>query len=162
LSLGDAFPIEFRRRQIEQFLVPGAVLYLEIQFPEVTKNKFVVLVGADDPNLLNVIINSETNPYIQGRAHLNVCQVTIDCANHAFLDYDSQIACHQVLPIPKQEIVDALLNDFSRYKGRVSVDVKDGIAAAVKHAVTLSKIVQTHIVNALEAQYASDAEQNGE
>jgi hypothetical protein len=162
LSLGDAFPIEFRRKQIEQQLVPGAVLYLEIQFPELTKNKFVVLVGTDDPNLLNVIINSETNPYIAARPHLNVCQVTIDCANHDFLDYDSQIACHQVLPIQKQEIIEALLNDFSRYKGRVSVDVKDGIVAAVKSAVTLSKIVQNHIINALEEQYSNSAGQDDE
>jgi fructose-1,6-bisphosphatase len=153
LSLGNAFPPDFRRRQIEQCLVPGAVLYLEVVFPEVTKDKFLVLVASPDENYFNFIVNSETNSYIESRAHLNVCQVGIDAASHDFLRYDSKIACHEVLPISKQEIVASLMIDFDRYKGRISVEVKDEIVAAVKHAVTLNKVQQREIIGALDAQY---------
>lgn len=153
MSLGNAFPADFRRRQIEQCLVPGAVLYLEVTFPEVTKNKYLVLVASSDDDCLNFVVNSETNAYIQARQHLSVCQVTLDVANHSFLDYDSQIACHDVLPIPKREIVAALMADFNRYKGQISHAVKDDILAAVKHAVTLTKIEQREIVDSLESQY---------
>lgn len=156
MSLGDAFPSDFRRRQIDHCLVPGAVLYLEVVFPEVTKNKFLILVASPDENCLNFIVNSETNPYIEAREHLNVCQVTLDAASHNFLDYDSQIACHEVLPIPKAEIIAALMADFGRYKGRISSDAKDGILSAVKHAVTLNKVRQREIIAGLESQYPSE------
>lgn len=155
MSLGDAFPADFRRKQIEQYLVPGAVLYLEVTFPEVTKNKYLVLVASSDDDCLNFIVNSETNAYIQNRQYLSVCQVTLDATNHSFLDYDSQVACHDVLPIAKGEIVAALMADFSRYKGRISPSAKDDIVAAVKHAVTLTKIEQREIVDSLESHYAS-------
>ncbi|NHZ78026.1 hypothetical protein F2P44_01765 [Massilia sp. CCM 8695] len=153
MSLGDAFPADFRLKQIEQCLVPGAVLSLQVVFPEVTKNKFLVLVASPDENCLHFVVNSETNPYIKARAHLNVCQVKLDAASHPFLDHDSQVACHEVLPIPKNDIVAALMNDVSRYRGRISLAAKDDIVAAVKHAVTLSKVLQRGIISALESQY---------
>lgn len=156
MSLGDAFPADFRRKQIEHCLVPGAVLYLEVVFPEITKNKFLVLVASSEENCLNFIVNSETNSYIATRDHLNICQVTLDAASHSFLDYDSQIACHAVLPIPKAEIIAALMSDVSRYKGRISSEVKDGILSAVKHAVTLNKVRQREIIAGLESQYPSE------
>ena len=43
--------------------------------------------------------------------------------------------------------------DFDCYKGRISTAVKDEVVAAVKHAVTLSKVQQREIIGALEAQY---------
>jgi len=153
LSLGDAFPSTFRRTQIENLLVPGAVLYLEVVFPEVTKDKFLVLVASQDENCFNFIVNSETNAYIESRGHLSVCQVTLDAQEHDFLDYDSQIACHDVLPIPKREIIAALMADFGRYKGKISPAAKDGILSAVKHAVTLNKVRQREIIAGLESQY---------
>lgn len=136
--------------------MPGAVLYLQIIFPEVTKNKFVVLVASSSPNVFNFIINSETNHYIEERPYLNVCQVTIDEANHNFLQRDSQIACHEILSIPRDEIIQALMEDFGRYKGTISVDVKDDIVAAVKHATTLSVYEQTEIIQSLDDEYLTD------
>ncbi|WP_426320473.1 hypothetical protein [Pseudoduganella sp. R-43] len=159
MNLGNAFPPEYLRKQIEQCLVPGAVLYLEVRFPEVTKNKFLVLVATPndgDDDCFNFIVNSAVNPYITHRQELSVCQVTMDVANHDFLAYDSHIACNEILSISKREIVGALMNDFGRYKGKISVDVKDNILAAVKHAVTLDKIQKREIIAGLEAQYPLD------
>lgn len=153
MSLGNAFPDEFRRKQIENCLVPGAVLYLEVAFPEVTKNKFLVLVSSSDNHCLHFIVNSETNPYIQARSHLNVCQVVLDAASHHFLRHDSKIACHEVLPIPRAQIIEALMADFGRYKGRISSAVKGNVVFAVKHAVTLSRVQQREIIAALESRY---------
>jgi hypothetical protein len=156
VSLGNAFPDEFRRKQVEHCLVAGAVLYLEVVFPEVTKNKFLVLVSSSDDKFLNFIVNSETNSYIQARPHLNVCQVTLKSADHDFLAYDSKIACHDVLPIPKTQIIDALMADFGRYKGRISSVAKDDVVSAVKHAVTLSRVLQRNIIAGLDSQYPGE------
>jgi hypothetical protein len=153
LSLGNAFPEDFRRTQIEQRLTPGAVLYLEVEFPQITKNKYLVLVACPDDNYYHFIVNSETNQYIEERPHLNVCQVTLDAQSHEFLDWDSKVACHEVLPISKREIISALLNDMDRYKGRITASAKDEIVSAVKHAITLSKVEQREIVTALETKY---------
>ncbi|CAN5873645.1 hypothetical protein BH11PSE12_BH11PSE12_20560 [soil metagenome] len=149
VQLSDAFPLDFRKSEIEQRLVPGAVLYLEITFPEVIKNKYLVLVGTADPDILTFMVNSETNDYIRHRPELNICQVTLDQANHDFLDYDSKIACHQVHRLKKADVIDALLSDVNRLKGNISLDVRQEIVSAIKHATTLTPVIVRNILNGL-------------
>lgn len=149
--LGEHFPAELLRPRIEAALKPGCVVKLLVKFPQVTKEKFLVLVADDDPEYLTFIVNSEINPFIANRPHLLQCQVAIDAANHEFLDYDSHVACHEVLPMKREEVIKSLMADPSGIKGAVSPDVRGQIAAAVKFAKTIDKDKKSRIIAALES-----------
>lgn len=148
--LGEHFPAELLRPCIEAALKPGCVIKLLVKFPEITKEKFLVLVADDDPEYLTFIVNSEINPFISNRPNLLQCQVVIDAANHDFLDYDSHIACHEIRAIKCEEVIKDLMADPSAIKGEVSFDVRSQILAAVKFAKTIEKDKKNRIIAALE------------
>jgi hypothetical protein len=154
MALGDAFPIKFRSATIQQRLAPGAVLYLDVVFPEDgnRKEKFLVLVAVDDADsIITLVINSETNSFIENKQELNRCQVVIDVASHEFLKYDSKIACHQTLKFPRDQVVSALMDQMNRYKGEISEDVRDQILAAIKtDPKTMAKKDRDAIIAALK------------
>jgi len=149
-QLGDHFPADQRRAFIESALRPGCVVRLTVKFPEITKPKFMVLVAADDPEFLTFIDNSEINPFITKRPHLLQCQVVIDADSHAFLKTDSHVACHEVWPMKKEEVVQALLADMSGLKGEISTDVRSHIVEAVKAAKTIDRDKKVRIITELE------------
>lgn len=150
VSLGDSFPVALRRAHVEDALKPGCVVRLEIKFTTITKPKFLVLVATDDPEYLTFIVNSEINPFIQNRSSLLQCQVSIDAAGHNFLDHDSHVACHETLPIRREDVIKALVSDPSSIKGTISPDVRAQIIAAVKFAKTLDNDKKKRIIAALE------------
>jgi len=150
VSLGDSFPAALRRAHVEEALKPGCVVRLEIKFPTITKPKFLVLVATDDPEYLTFIVNSEIHPFIQSRPHLSQCQVSIDAASHDFLDYDSHVACHETLPIRREEVIKALVADPSSIKGAISPDVRAQVVAAVKFAKTLDNDKKKRIIASLD------------
>jgi hypothetical protein len=139
--LGEHFPAELLRPRIEAALKPGCVIRLLVKFPQVTKQKYLVLVADDD---------SEINPFISNRHHLLQCQVFIDAANHNFLDHDSHIACNEVLPMKREEVIKSLMALPTAIKGTVSSDVRNQIVAAVKFAKTIDKDKKNRIIAALE------------
>lgn len=149
--LGTSLPAELVRPRIEAALQPGCVIKLLVKFPQVTKQKFLVLVADDDPEYLTFVVNSEINPFISNKQHLLQCQVTIDAGNHNFLDHDSHIACHEVLPMKREEVIKSLMADPSAIKGAVSPDVRSQIVAAVKFAKTIDKDKKNRIIAALES-----------
>ena len=150
VQLGDHFPSREKREFIETSLKPGCVIRIPVIFPEITKPKFLVLVAADNPDFLTFIINSEINPFIENRPHLFQCQVKLDVNNHDFLQHDSYAACHQVWPIRKEDVVQALLADMSRFKGEISNDVRSLIVAAVTSAKTIDRDKKVRIISELE------------
>jgi hypothetical protein len=148
-KLGDFFNDEDRKASVERQLLPGAVIYLEVAFPQITKNKFLVFVGEENPDVLTFIVNSQTNPFILNKPHLNICQVTLDAASHPFLKHDSHIACHQVLRLSRADVIIDLSADLSRIKGTVSKAVREQIVSAVKSAKTLDRYTQNVIIQSL-------------
>lgn len=149
--LGAHFPAELLRPRIEAALKPGCVVKLLVKFPDKTKEKYLVLVADDDPEYLTFIVNSDINPFIANKPHLLQCQVAIDAENHAFLDHDSHVACHEVLPMKREEVIQSLMGNPAGIKGNVSEDVRGQIAAAVKFAKTIDKDKKNRIIAALEA-----------
>ncbi len=149
-SIGEQFPPELKRSHIENALKPGCIVRLELKFPNITKPKFLVLVTADDPEYLSFIINSEIHSFIQSKPDLLKCQVSIDLANHDFLSHDSHIACHEIYPIMREEVIRALLADPAAIKGEISTDVREQIMAAVKIAKTIGKDKKNRIISSLE------------
>jgi alkyl hydroperoxide reductase subunit AhpC len=148
--LGEHFPAELLRPRIEAALKPGCVIKLLVKFPQITKHKYLVLVADDDPEYFTFIVNSEINPFVASKPHLLQCQVSIDAASHDFLDHDSHIACHDVLPMKREEVIKSLMVDPSAIKGEVSPDVRTQIVAAVKFAKTIEKDKKNRIIAALE------------
>jgi hypothetical protein len=146
-TLAGAFGPRVIRESMERQLRPGAVIYLEVRFSQVTKSKFLVLVGSDGDDLY-FVINSKTNRFIAKQSELNACQVTLDAANHNFLDHDSVIACHEVHRFSRESVIRELLRDTSRLRGEISRDVRDQVLAAVKAATTISQRVQGQIIAA--------------
>lgn len=149
MSLGEHFPPEILRPRIEAALKPGCVLRLEVKFHEVTKPKFLVLVAEDDPEYLTFIVNSEINQFVQKRPALLQCQVSIDAANHAFLDHDSHVACDKIWPIKREDVIRALMANPAGIKGKISEDVRSQILAAVKFAKTIENDKKNRIIAAL-------------
>jgi len=95
------------------------------------------------------VVNSETNEFISCRPDLNICQVKISAATHAFLERDSNVACHEVLSLPKEEVIGELMADTSRIKGMISQEVRGEIVAAVKRARTIDRATVEAILAAL-------------
>lgn len=150
-SLGAHLPADLLRPRIEATLKPGCVIKLLVKFPEKSKEKFLVLVADDDPEYLTFIVNSEINPFIVARQHLLQCQVAIDAASHDFLDHDSHIACHEIRAMKREDVIKALMAEPDGIKGKISDDVRNQIAAAVKFAKTIEKDKKNRIIAALES-----------
>ena len=148
-SIGDRFPPEKRRAFVEQRLVPGCVIRIEVKFPEVTKPKYLVLVADDDPEIWTFIINSEINEYVTARPHLLKCQVKIAAADHAFILHDSHLACDKVLHLHRADVIRELMANMAGIKGSVADDVRDQICAAVKFAKTLAPAEKERILSSL-------------
>lgn len=112
-KLGDAFSDEERHKSVQRRLRPGAVIYLEVAFPEGKRSKFLVVAHVD-AQCCTFVVNSRISAFIAKRPELAVCQVRIDAGRHAFLQHDSHIACHQVLRLPTSGVVTAIVADMSR------------------------------------------------
>lgn len=136
-KIGDFLGPEAKREFVVRNLIPGQVVYLEVRFPNRTRSKYLVLVGESSPDCLTFVVNSETNEFISCRPDLNICQVKISAASHAFLEHDSNVACHEGLSLPKEEVIGELMADTSRIKGMISQEVRGEIVAAVKRARTI-------------------------
>ena len=147
--LGEHFPAELLRPRIEAVLKPGCIVKLLVKFPQITKEKFLVLVANDDPEYLVFIVNSEINSFIANRPHLLQCQVAIDVASHDFLDYDSHVACHEILPMKREDVIKTLMANPSTIKGEVSPDAHNQIVAAVKFAKTIDQDKKNRIIAAM-------------
>ena len=57
-TLGARLPPELLRPHIEATLKPGCVIKLQIKFPQITKEKYLVLVADDEAEYFTFIINS--------------------------------------------------------------------------------------------------------
>jgi hypothetical protein len=155
MVLGDSFPVAAREAAVDQRLVPGAVLYLEVTFPEDgrVKDKYLVMVASVDPDVLVFVVNTEVNQFVAARPELNRCQLTIDQAGHTFLDYDSFLACHKTLAIPRAQVAGDLLRDMSRYKGQITDDLRQQILGVIQ---TQPKMISKAHRDAITAALAKE------
>lgn len=75
----------------------------------------------------------------------------MDAAEHPFLQHDSHLACHEILKLRREEVIQALMLDTSGLKGHISQAVREQIIAAVKFAQTLTPIEKNQILGSLES-----------
>lgn len=150
-KLGDAFTPDERRKSVLRRLRPGTVVRLLVSFPEGAKPKFLVVVRIDE-QCCTLIVNSRVHPFIESNPELNVCQVRVDAARHAFLRHDSHIACHKVLRLPTAAVVRDLVTDEQRFVGMLQRDTVVEVIAAIKRAPTLSPADQADFARSLESE----------
>lgn len=149
-SFGAHLPPQLLRPRIEAQLKPGCVIRLEMHFSQKSKRKYLVLVADDDPEYLAFVVNTDINQFILDRPALLQCQVTIYAASHPFLDHDSNVACHEVVPLKREDVIRALMDDPLEVKGEISDDVRAQILAAVKIAKTIDKEKKNKIIAGLD------------
>ena len=152
MSLGDHFPHSVRNDIAQQRLVPGAVLYLPFVFPGEprSKEKYMVIVAAIAPKLLLMTINTSINPIVANNPQLSRCNVVIDQQSHPFLDYDSNLACHQVQIADRVATERLLIGETDRYQGVISDDIKKCILQVIATAPSsVSKVNRDAITAAL-------------
>lgn len=150
VNLGSLFPEHIIQQHIFDNFTVGSVIRIDVTFSHITKPKFLILVADNDPECLTFIINSETHPFVANRQDLAKCQVDIDAFSHSFLEYDSKIACHEILKLRRSDVIKELKQDSSMIKGRITNEVLSNILSAVKFAKTLSEQDKTVIISSLE------------
>lgn len=152
MSLGDRFPQSLRDTVTQQRLVPGAVLYLPFYFPgEVkSKEKYMVIVAAVAPKLLLMTINTDINPFVANNPQLNRCNVVVEKSSHSFLDYTSNLACHQVQTADLAVTEQLLKVETGRYRGVISEETKLRIIQVLATSPpSISKVYRDAIIAAL-------------
>lgn len=152
MALGDFFPASVRKAQTEKRLTPGAVLYLPVTFSRdgKTKEKYLVLVASVAPKLLMFVINTEVNQLVARTPALSRCNLVIPQSEHTFLDYDSNVACHEILALDEDVVSSQMTASTARYKGQISDELKQQVLGVMSmQPKTISKIHRDAIVAAL-------------
>lgn len=101
-----------------------------------------------------LVINSRVPPFIANRPALAQCQVTIDQADHTFLNRDSVIDCHEAVEMQLREIHYQVEADPDCIKGMISDEVRSQVVAAIKLAPTISGQHQHRLLTSLDPDTA--------
>ncbi len=127
------------RQQVESLIVPGAMLYIEVEFPPdyARESKHMVVVGFDPyPLLLKIGTLQRTSS--SGKIYRT--QFTLKKEQYDFLSYDSYLNCGRVWKlITKDEIIEQVLADNSRIKGTLSADHKNEVCRQLDKAKDVAR-----------------------
>ncbi|WP_054919533.1 hypothetical protein [Pseudomonas sp. NBRC 111138] len=150
MSLGNFFPADFARTQIERQLQPGMVVKFEAQMDdgELHEKRFVILDATD--STFTCVINSQISTFITSRPHMALCQVPIDQANHLFMSWDSHIDCSRIRKYTKSEVLDQLCKNPAWILGMVSNDVLTEISSAIGKSKMIPKAISALCCASLE------------
>lgn len=139
MPLGNFFPADFARMQIERQLQPGMVVKFKAVMDDgvLQEKRFVILSVTDEA--FTCVINSEISNFITNRPHLAACQVPIDQASHPYMSWDSHVDCSRIRKYTKVEIVKQLCNQPDWVFGMVSNTVLSEIVDAIGRSKTIPK-----------------------
>jgi hypothetical protein len=148
LSLFDHFPVEQQNLKIQEWVVPGAIVYLSCSWiQKAYKNKYLV-VGSVGPECLMLMAN--TNPYF---AAPSTTQVQLLQANYAdSLAWNTFVDCNSVVTqLTFNGVVEQIKGDGGRYKGKLTADDQQQVVAAIKFATDIPPIHQEMLIESLAA-----------
>lgn len=139
MSLGNYFPANYARMQIERQLQPGVVVKFEALMDDgkVHEKRFVVLDVSQDT--FTCVINSEVSLFISSKPHMVACQVVLDLASHPFMSRDSQIDCSRIRTYSREDIIDQLCANPDWVLGDISKNVLAQMATAISTSKLISK-----------------------
>jgi len=124
-------------RQIAAQLQAGVVLNL--YSPVAGKDKFHILIHAGSERSLAFIINTRPAPFVLKDPDRASRHIVIPKALHAFLDYDSHIACDEALGIAcgpgrsigtMQHVINAVVTNEAKIIGSLDRSMFAAVAAA--------------------------------
>jgi hypothetical protein len=148
--LGDFFPKHKKQEYIDRQLKPGQVLYLQCEFINPQKDKYLVLACPGTRPLL-FIINSKIPPFIEKHPDLHKCQVKLCASDYSFLDHDSFVDCAKVIDyFDESEIRQQVLDDVGRIKGELNTATRKAIIKAVHNAKSITPRHKRLIVDSLK------------
>lgn len=139
MPLGQYFPADFARTQLERQLQPGMVVKFVAKMDDQAfhEKRFVILHVSDET--FTCVINSEISRFIAEREHMAICQVPIDQASHSFMSWDSHIDCSRVRKYTKAEILGQLQKNPDWVMGMTSTAVLSQMAEAIGRSKLVSK-----------------------
>jgi len=149
-TVGDYFSAAEKQEHIDTELRSGRILYLYCQFTDPPKDKFLLLACRSDPPLL-FMINSEIRGFIRRRPDLLSSQVRLKASVYNFLSHDSFMDCSEVINrFGEEAIINQILSDVGRIKGKISRAMKREVVAVVKKARTITPADKELIIQALK------------
>jgi len=139
-------------QHIKTHLKPGVILYLFSTFTNPSKEKYLIVVHIDQPELaLLFVINSKIHPFISGQPHLLGCQVKLCKKDYPFLAHDSYVDCSNVIDVfDISAIKKQLVSDLGRLKGTITEETKSQILVAVTKARTISLHHKKMVIKSLK------------
>jgi hypothetical protein len=146
MALFDSFPPAQQQRQIETWIVPGAIVYLYCPWVmKAYKEKYLV-IGATQPECLLFMVNTDA------RRIVAQTQVSLYAANYAgMLASDCFVNCNRVeTQITYHGVKQQIAQDGSRYRGKLSEGDQQQVVAAIKHAQDISPVHQDMLYAALD------------
>lgn len=151
MTLGNFFPLEDRKKLLLENLKTGSVLYLFRKFYPRNKDKYLVIVCEDMP-ILAFIINSKVPNLVTKDPSLVPTQVLIEASTHPFLSHDSYINCNEAIKLTFEDIENQVLQDMSRIKEPVTIDIIQKIKTAISLATGISNKDKKSIIKALDSK----------
>jgi hypothetical protein len=129
---------------IDENIVPGNILYLNVSFPHEVEyhDKYLVVVGIDDNPLLLKINSKNLKPE-------GFC---LKKSTYSFLEYDSYLDCGTIwyMLITMEEVVKQLGTDQTRIKGKLTGDHKNEVIRRVALSKLISPRHKRIVVDALK------------
>jgi hypothetical protein len=154
-TLGAIFPKLFRDK-VAAKVVPGAVVYTVVQFPDGRERQKYIVIGhvqqAHDVALC-FLINKEKHPtLVEAVPAINACQVETGPATETFLPQECFIGCEKVRAFPHSALVDEVRGEPSLLKGTLCAATIAKVIEAVKAAPTISADHKKQIVDSLTSK----------
>lgn len=113
----------------------GTILHRMFTTTQPPKNKFFVVIGENDTNLMGFFfVNSKINQYAQRNPAVFKMQMPIQHANYDFLNYDSFVSAHELKTIDKASLCAELEKRTTSMKGHLTDSDLEQLLAVVRNS----------------------------
>lgn len=146
MNLFDYLSTEEKARQSAGWITPGAIFYLSCAFVQKACTDKYLLLGAVEPECLMFMINTDPR-HVTIQTQVKLLQVNYEgsITSDCFINCNAVITEFTVNGVQQQ-----VIDDGTRYRGRVTVADQREVVAAVKFAKDISKVHQDMIYAALD------------
>jgi hypothetical protein len=125
--------MEIGDKLLELAVVRGAILHSEV-FDFVDHGKLFIVLGEDEDKLVGFFfINSRISRYISRNPRFYAMQMEIKRSNYPnILDYNSFVGCHELMTLPKGDLVKQLKEGDVQIRGCLNGDDVNLMLEAVR------------------------------
>jgi hypothetical protein len=118
---------------LESVVLRGTILHSE-KFDFVNHGKLFIVIGENEDRLVGFFfINSKVSHYIARSPQFYAMQMSIRRSDYPdILDYDSFVGCHELMSIPKNDLVEQLRVGDVQIRGHLNEYDVDLMLGAVR------------------------------